>query len=243
MLRIDQPLPHHADQQRVAFLAFSLPPYLTFDPAQSRLPLREGFALHYPMLVGHILFGTVALLTCCMQVWPWFRQRYPAAHRMIGRVYLFGGVLPTGLLGVGVALAAVTTGPPGRVGNALLAIVWLAFSFAGFRAARARRFAAHRRWMIRSFALATSIVMNRLWLVIWLVVLTPFVPTYFGGDEEAMIQAVAETAIWTSWVVNLLLAEWWLERGNTSKRRARGTAPNAPRRRAAMASGDPAGEV
>lgn len=79
----------------VAFVAFALPPYLTFDPSRSRLPaFREGFPLYYPLLVTHIIFGSVALLAGCMQVWPWFRRRHPVAHRMIGRVYVFGGCCP-----------------------------------------------------------------------------------------------------------------------------------------------------
>ncbi|MGH3611208.1 MAG: hypothetical protein ACRDRK_01010 [Pseudonocardia sp.] len=49
--------------------------------------------------------------------------------------------------------------------------------------------------------------MNRLWLVLYLVVLSPQVDTTFGGDETAMIQAAAGASLWSSWVVNLLVAE------------------------------------
>lgn len=204
----------------VAFLAFSLPPYLTFDPDQSRLPLRDGFALHYPTLVAHILFGSVALVTCCLQVWPWFRRRYPAVHRFVGRAYVFGGVLPAGLMALIVAPTSLQ-GVSGRVGNTMLAVVWLGFTITGWRMARRRRYVEHRRWMLRSFALTLLIVVNRLWLVLWFVVLTPLVPTYYDGDQAAMIQAAAETSIWCSWVVNLILVECWLERGRTSARRGK----------------------
>ncbi|MEV4760330.1 DUF2306 domain-containing protein [Micromonospora sp. NPDC049559] len=204
----------------IAFLAFSLPPYLTFDPDRSRLPLREGFAWHYPLLLAHIGFGTVALVTSCLQVWPWFRRRYPAAHRWLGRAYFFAGVLPGGLAGVVVAVVSLQ-GVVGRIGNALLAVVWLLFSLAGYRMARQRRYAEHRRWMVRSFALTTSIVVNRLWLVLAIVALTPLTDSYYGGDEDAMIQAAAESSIWLSWVVNLLVAEWWLERSRAPRRRGR----------------------
>ncbi|MEE6262247.1 DUF2306 domain-containing protein [Plantactinospora sonchi] len=205
----------------IVFLAFSLPPYLTLDPDRSRLPLRDEFAAHYPFLLAHIGFGTVALVTSCLQVWPWFRQRHPAAHRWLGRAYFFGGVLPGGLAGLVVSVVAVQ-GVVGRIGNALLATVWLLFSFAGYRMARQRRYAEHRRWMVRSFALTTSIVVNRLWLVLGIIALAPLTDTYYGGDEEAMIQAAAEASIWLSWVVNLLVAEWWLERGRGRRRRPAG---------------------
>jgi hypothetical protein len=211
----------------VAFLAFSLPPYLTFDPGQSRLPLRDGFGLHYPALVAHILFGTVALVTCCLQVWPWFRGRFPKVHRFVGRTYVFGGVLPAGLMALVVAPTSLQ-GVSGRVGNTLLAVVWLAFTITGWRMARRRRYVEHRRWMLRSFALTLSIVLNRFWLVLWFVVLTPLVPTYYGGDQAAMIQAAAETSIWCSWVVNLVIVECWLERGRTRRRHVIKTSHDDP---------------
>jgi len=61
------------------FLVYQLPPWLTFDPNRSRIPLK--FPLHYWLIVGHVLFGTVALVTMCLQMWPWLRRRYPVVHR------------------------------------------------------------------------------------------------------------------------------------------------------------------
>ena len=203
----------------VAFVTFSLPPYLTFDPSQSRLPgTRDGFPLYYPLLVTHIFFGSVALLAGCLQVWPWFRRHYPAAHRLIGRVYLFGGVLPAGIAVLGVAPLS-STGFVSQVGNTFLALLWLPITIAGYRMARQRRFAEHREWMIRSFALTTSIVVNRLWAILLVVVLSPQVDTTFGGDQDAMITAAANASVWLSWVVNLLVAEWWLQRGRARAQR------------------------
>ncbi len=180
---------------------------------------REGFPFYYPLLVTHILFGSVALLAGCTQVWPWFRHRYPAAHRTIGRVYVFGGVLPAGIAVLGVAPLS-STGFVSQVGNTMLALLWLPITIAGYRMARQRRFAEHREWMIRSFALTTSIVVNRLWLVLLLLVLWPQVDTTFGGDQTAMINTAAAASVWLSWVVNLLLAEWWLQRGRAARHRA-----------------------
>jgi hypothetical protein len=87
----------------IIFVAFSLPPYLTGDPVRSRVPQPANFAAHYPLLVAHVLFGSVALLTACLQIWPWFRTRHPVAHRRIGRVYIFGGVLPAGCMALPIA--------------------------------------------------------------------------------------------------------------------------------------------
>ena len=38
----------------IAFVAFSLPPYLTFDPARSRVPIAGAVRGYYPMLVAHV---------------------------------------------------------------------------------------------------------------------------------------------------------------------------------------------
>lgn len=215
----------------IAFVAFSLPPYLTGDPAQSRVPQPDGFAAHYPLLVGHVIFGSVALLTACLQIWPWFRQRYRAAHRITGRVYVFAGVLPGGLTGLVIG-ALSPFGPVARASNVMLAALWLSVTITGYRMARQRRQADHRRWMIRSFALTGSIITNRLWGAIAFVVLAPQLDTTFAGNEQLFTWTVAGLSTWLGWTIPLLIAEWWIERGQSARRRAR---PPAATRRAAAA--------
>ena len=165
------------------FLAFELPAYLGFDPTASRVPARLDLPLHYPLLVAHILFGSVALVTACLQIWPSLGPAHPEVHRWSGRIYLFGGVFPGGLAVLGVAPFS-STGPVSAVGNTALAVLWLATAVAGFRAARTRRYGDHRRWMLRSAALTFSIVANRVWLVVYLLLFGPFLgedPTALGG--------------------------------------------------------------
>ncbi len=201
----------------LAFVVFGLAPYVTLDPGRSRIPPPSGFRPYYPLLVAHVVFGSVAMITCGLQLWPWFRQRYPAAHRRIGRVYVFCGVLPAGLAGLTIG-AVSPFGPVLRVSNVLLAILWLGVTIAGFRMARQFRVVEHRRWMIRSFALTMSVISNRVWAVVWYIVLVPQLSTTFGGSEALMVQTIAGLSGWLGWVVPLLAAEWWLERGTTGDR-------------------------
>lgn len=201
----------------VAFLVFSLPPYLGLDVRQSRVTPPPGMSWYYPMLVAHIGFATIAMVTCVLQVWPWLRHRYPVAHRRIGRVYVFAGAVPAGIAGLFIAVVS-PFGPAAAVSNTLLAVLWLGFTITGFRMARARRFAEHRRWMIRSFALAISIITNRIWGVVWALVLGPQLDTTFGGSEIALNQAIPALTTWTGWVVPLLLAQWWLDRSSRRER-------------------------
>ncbi|RCV47915.1 DUF2306 domain-containing protein, partial [Marinitenerispora sediminis] len=193
------------------------------DPSRSRIPVPDGRPLYYPMLVAHIFLGTVALLTACLQVWPWLRRRHPAVHRWSGRVYVFGGVLPAGVAVLFVAPFGAL-GPTQQAANTLLAVLWLLTTAAGYRAARQRRFAAHREWMVRSFALSFSIVANRLWMVVCMAVFTPEALTGGSPDPAVFAQALGVSA-WLSWVVNLLVAEWWLQRtrsrGRAQRRDAR----------------------
>jgi hypothetical protein len=205
----------------VAFVAFSLPPYLSLDPRQSRVPIAGTGAGYFPMLVGHVIFGSVAILTCCLQVWPWLRARHPEVHRRIGLVYVFGGVLPGGILGL-ILGAQTPFGPVLRASNVLLAIVWLFVTLAGYRAGRQYRTTEHRRWMTRSVVLTLSIISNRVWAVVWVLTLSPQLATTFGGNETLMIQTIAGLSGWLGWVVPLVLTEWWLDaRGSrTGKSRA-----------------------
>jgi hypothetical protein len=194
------------------FVLLRLPVYLQLDYRDAILDLQDAFPeTHYLLLTGHVLFGSIALLTCCLQVWPWLRRQHPRVHRISGRVYVLAGVLPGGLLALVASLIAVQK-VPGIIGNVALSLLWLGTTFAGFRAARQRRFREHRQWMIRSFALCTSIVTNRAWIGIWIAVLLPFQDRIYGGDFDALLSDAVVASIWSSWVVNLIIAEWWMAR-------------------------------
>lgn len=220
----------------IAFLAYSLPPYLTFDPGKSRLPVDHHPAF-YALLVTHILCGTVALLAGCMQVWPWFRGRFPVAHRWIGRSYFFLGIFPAGIAVMGVAPFS-STGFVSQIGNTMLGVLWLVTGVAGYRMARQRRYPEHRKWMIRSFALTTSIVVNRFWGIALYFALLPQLNTTFGGDETALTMEAAEASVWLSWVVNLLIAEWWLIHTDPERKRAKQRAAANRAKRAERATQD-----
>lgn len=193
----------------LAFIAFALPPYLSLDVSRSRIPPPPAFPAYYPLLVMHVTLASIAMATACLQIWPWLRRERPRTHRLAGRVYVFGGVLPAGVCGL--VIGAVSPfGPVIRASNVLLAMVWIACAVAGLRAARARQMAAHRRWMVRSVALTMSVITNRVWAVIVTLLLLPQLPTTFGGNEQLMVQSIAGLSGWLGWVLPLLIVEWWL---------------------------------
>ena len=110
-------------------------------------------------------------------------------------------MFPGGLAVLAVAPVS-STGPVSSAGNTALAVLWLATGVAGYRAARppVRRPPP----LLRSVALTFSIVVNRVWLVAYILLFTPFL----GDDPAALTVAAAGASVWTSWVVNLLVVEW-----------------------------------
>lgn len=201
-----------------AFLAFSVPPYLTLDPSLSRLEPPPGNDLYYPLLVAHVLFGTVAMTTACFQIWPAFRARHRRGHRITGRIYVYAGALPAGLLGLYVGWHTAA-GPSVRVANLVGSALWLLVTIVGLHMARRHRFNDHRRWMSRSFALTMSIALSRVINIVATIVLTPQVDTTFGGSDELMQYSAASIGVWLSPLLLLLLADWLLERRKPGARR------------------------
>jgi uncharacterized membrane protein len=195
----------------LAFLALALPPYLTLDPAGSRVPVPAAPPAFYPLLLAHVGFGSVALLGACLQVWPGLRARRPRWHRAAGRVYVFCGVLPAASSGF--AIGVMTPfGPVARASNLLLATLWLTCTWIGWRRGRSGRFVEHRRWMLRSVALTFSILTNRVWATLGFVWLGPALETTFHGDERLLTWTLAGLSTWLGWTLPLLAVEAWLER-------------------------------
>ena len=193
----------------VAFVAFEVPPYLTGDPANSRIQPAPQMAAYFPVLTAHVLLGCSALLAGCLQVWPWLRAKHPQVHRITGRVYV-GLCIAAGSMAL--FLATFTPyGPVARASSTLLATLWIGTTIAGLFAARRKDFAAHRRWMIRSFVLACSIATNRVWVVLLVITLTPS----YASDNLALLTMTAGLSSWLGWTLPLLVTQWWLDRDYT----------------------------
>lgn len=188
----------------VAFVALSLPPYLRGD---TRVP--ATFAWHYPLLVAHVLLGSVAMLAAVHQIWPRRRLRHPGMHRTVGRIYIATAV-PAALCALTIG-AATPFGPALAVSNVVLASLWLYFTIAGWVCIRRRDIAGHRRHMAFSVTAALSIITNRLWSPILYLALQPLQPSVFGGDDDALLSAVAGLTGWLGWTIPFALVHLWLK--------------------------------
>jgi uncharacterized membrane protein len=188
-----------------AFLLFSLPPYFT---GGTRVPATFGW--HYPLLVAHVMLGSVAMVSAVAQIWPRLRARHPVLHRRVGRVYV-SVAIPAAASAMVIG-AATPFGPFLAVSNVLLGAVWLWFTINGFMAARQRRFADHRRHMVRSATVALSTISNRIWTPLLFITLQPLQDSVFDGNEEHYLWFVAGLGAWLGWTIPLAAVQWWLTR-------------------------------
>jgi len=148
-----------------------------------------------PWLLIHVAGAVTALLVGPIQLLPAIRARITWLHRWLGRVYVTG-CLVGGTAGLVLALG-VSSGPVTAAGFGMLAVLWLATTTLAWRAVLQRRFADHRAWMIRSFALTLAAVTLRLYLPIAEIMALP---------SEDAYRAISFLA----WVPNLLAAELYL---------------------------------
>lgn len=171
------------------FAYFGLEPGSTVHPT-----MKASYAAHPWRILPHVACSAVALLVGPLQFFPALRARR-RLHRAIGYAY-FIAVLGGGISGLATAFVAYG-GLASKLGFGLLALLWLWTTVAAVRAARARDFAAHEAWAIRSFALTFAAVTLRIYL-----------GSFFaaGLDFDAFYPILA----WLSWVPNLIFVEWVL---------------------------------
>lgn len=136
--------------------------YVTGNPAEFDDRFHDRYVRHLAVVVFHGVLGVGALVLGPLQFMPGLRQVWPSAHRTVGLLYLTA-VLFGSLAGLRMALMA-EGGPAARLGFVLLALGWLATGALAVRAARAGRYARHRDWMVRNYALTFSAVTLRLGL-------------------------------------------------------------------------------
>jgi uncharacterized membrane protein len=171
--------------------------YLALGPAAAPANIASNAFARSGVLVVHAGFASAALILGAFQLFPRFRARWPAWHRRAGTVYVAASLIAAV---AGLVLAAGTSsGPIAMAGFGLLAVLWIGFTANAWRLARAREFARHRRWMIRSYALTFAAVTLRLYLPVALMA---------GFDALASYRAIS----FLCWVPNLIVAELWLRR-------------------------------
>ena len=132
------------------------------------------------LLIPHTFCGIIALVAGPMQFSSRLRQRHLKFHRVLGRIYVISVFIGAA---TGVALA---TGRPGLPGTSMQAAAWMVCTTAAFITARNRHIAAHRQWMVRSYAVTFTFVSSRV---------LNLVPAYWShlGDVLSAVGVIAFT--------------------------------------------------
>jgi uncharacterized membrane protein len=152
----------------------------------------------------HIGFAALALLLSPLQFLTRLRTRAPHVHRAVGRVVL-GSIAIGGVAGLVVAPLNLA-GAVGTAGFGLLAVLWLTFAATALLAILRGDVAAHRRWMVRTFALTYAAVTLRLWLGVLIAAQMGLA----GVPEQTAFDRAYLLVPFLSWVPNLLVAELYL---------------------------------
>lgn len=174
-----------------AFLFAFVPGYL--DPVQKSRMFAIGFIGY-----AHTLGGAIASVIGPFQFVGALRRRYPRWHVWLGRIYLI-------CVGSG-ALAGLYLSPNSAARNNFgiafiaLALAWLYTGTMAYTTIRARQVEAHRRWMIRNFALTYAAVTLRIEMPLFIIV---------GGLSPT---TALDIVGWFCWVPNLILVELWMRR-------------------------------
>jgi len=168
----------------------------------------DGFGEHGAMayhfakrplaVILHFGFSPLALLVGGFQFLESVRKNRPAIHRWTGRIYVTACML--GAVG-GLWLALTSeAGLLAQFGFGLLGVFWVYTTGKAYLEARAKRFASHQRWMIRSFALTFAAVTLRIYLGLTM------------GAFQMDFFEVYPVIGWACWVPNLIFAETYIRR-------------------------------
>lgn len=129
------------------------------DPQQPLATLGVGL---------HFAAGGLILVLGCVQLLAPVRQRWPAVHRWLGRVYI-GACIVAALGGlVFIAVKGTIGGPVMNVGFGLYGVLMAGAAVQALRHARAGRIALHRAWALRLFALAIGSWLYRMEYGFWM---------------------------------------------------------------------------
>lgn len=141
----------------------------------------------------HIAVGPVTLLLGLLLVSDKFRAHFPIWHRRLGRIQVVCVLFVLAPSGLWMAYDTAT-GTIAAISFAILAVMTGTCAALGWRAAVARRFSDHRRWMWRCFLLLCSAVVLRI----------------LGGLGTVLdVKSLwfDPVASWSSWLIPLLTFE------------------------------------
>jgi uncharacterized membrane protein len=152
----------------------------------------------------HFAAGGLILVLGCVQLVRPLRQRHPAVHRNLGRVYVTASLL-AGVGGLGFIVAKGTVGGLTMdIGFGLYGLLMVVAAVQTFRYARARQVSQHQAWALRLFALALGSWLYRMDYGFWLLL------TGGAGHTEDFHGPFDQVMAFLFYLPNLLVVQAYL---------------------------------
>jgi len=147
--------------------------------------------------LSHMIPSIVVTATMPLQFSKGFRRKHPKLHRKMGlmNIILCLATIPSGLIFV---FRYPFVGFLEQVPVVIFASLFVFCIGKGYVTAKKRNFLEHREWMIRSFSIIVGIYTTRLWYGVF----------SFTSDIPAV--EILPTTFWLAVVVNLVIAEYWI---------------------------------
>jgi hypothetical protein len=156
----------------------------------------------------HFLAGGIILMLGSIQLLEAFRQRFPGAHRMLGKIYVLASLLAAAGGLVFIAAKGTVGGTVMNIGFSGYGLLMGWAAIETFRHARARNFLRHRAWAIRLFALAIGSWLYRMDYGFWFILADGL------GHTEQFSGAFDQVMAFFFYVPNLLVAEFFIRAGH-----------------------------
>jgi uncharacterized membrane protein len=170
---------------------------------QAYLPIKIWRVAFYT----HVFSSVFCLCAGFTQFSNHVLKHHKKLHRFIGKMYAYNIVLinfPAGMI-----MAFYANGElPSKIAFIILDSLWLLFTCKAVIAIKAKDIKAHKRFMIRSYALTCSAITLRMWKLI--------LSNTFDIDPQVLYMIDA----WMGFVPNLLFAEWLISRLNLAQKKS-----------------------
>ncbi|WP_375202964.1 DUF2306 domain-containing protein [Hyphococcus sp.] len=115
----------------------------------------------------HVLIAIVIIGGGPLQLTPQIRNRFPAFHRYLGRIYVVTAAVTSA---AGLHLVWTRGVPGGMIGHIAISLdavlIWICAAIA-VRFAMTRQIDRHRRWAMRLFMVASAVWFFRIGLMFW----------------------------------------------------------------------------
>lgn len=140
---------------------------------------------------SHIIFGGLALFIGWRQFGNKFRNKRPAVHKAIGKIYFYS-VIISSISAIYLGFYA-NGGLISSLGFICLGAIWLYTTVSGVLKIKNGNIQMHQRLMIYSYACAFAAVTLRLWY--------PLLKSWIGDPDNAYL-----VVAWLCWIPNLIVA-------------------------------------